>query len=314
MTTPPARPSQSKPRPRPKARPPAKPQLKPKAKAGGKPKPQPRRQPKIEVETRFPVWERWRNRVVGAWRLLKALPSSLRTILALDVVGVCVIAANVIYWVAHKPAELLLPVSVSLVKTPAQTWASYGELFRDYATASVPAELLAALAQVESSGNPAAHTYWRWNAQPSDLFQIYRPASSSVGMYQMTNPAYADAQHYCIRHHVVVKADPDDERQVCGSSEPIYFRVVPAHAIELTAIFLDRAVTAALGPRLSATATQQRQDLAAVIHLCGAGSAKGFINRHFRPMSGERCGDHDPAAYLAQVNAMARQFKRLAEQ
>jgi hypothetical protein len=29
-------------------------------------------------------------------------------------------------------------------------------------------------------------------------------------------------------------------------------------------------------------------------------------------MPGERCGDHDVATYLAQVNAMSRQFLRLA--
>jgi len=29
-------------------------------------------------------------------------------------------------------------------------------------------------------------------------------------------------------------------------------------------------------------------------------------------MTGERCGDHEVAAYLAQVNAMKRNFMRLA--
>jgi hypothetical protein len=29
-------------------------------------------------------------------------------------------------------------------------------------------------------------------------------------------------------------------------------------------------------------------------------------------MPGERCGDHDVAAYLAQINAMKRQFLHLA--
>jgi hypothetical protein len=87
---------------------------------------------------------------------------------------------------------------------------------------------------------------------------------------------------------------------------------VPSHAIELTAVFLDRKVAAILARRPNATATlQQKQDLAAMIHLCGAGPAKAFARRGFRLIAGERCGDHDVATYLAQVNAMKREFLRI---
>jgi hypothetical protein len=55
-----------------------------------------------------------------------------------------------------------------------------------------------------------------------------------------------------------------------------------------------------------------KQDLAAFIHLCGAGPATAFARRNFQMMAGERCGDHLVAAYLAKVNAMKRQFLRLA--
>jgi hypothetical protein len=58
---------------------------------------------------------------------------------------------------------------------------------------------------------------------------------------------------------------------------------------------------------------QQKQDLAAIVHLCGAGPAKAFMRRGFRLAAGERCGDHDAATYLAAFNAMQRQFQRLAE-
>jgi hypothetical protein len=47
-----------------------------------------------------------------------------------------------------------------------------------------------------------------------------------------------------------------------------------------------------------------------MIHLCGAASAKDFARRGFRLIAGERCGDHDVATYLAQVNAMKREFLR----
>jgi hypothetical protein len=86
---------------------------------------------------------------------------------------------------------------------------------------------------------------------------------------------------------------------------------VPSHAIELTAIFLDRNVTAILArrPNLSAN-LHQKQDLAAIIHLCGAASAKAFARRGFHLLAGERCGDHDVATYLSEVNAMKREFLR----
>ena len=89
-------------------------------------------------------------------------------------------------------------------------------------------------------------------------------------------------------------------------------RTVPSHAIELTAV-LDRNVTAVLsGNRDVRASPQQQQDLAAVIHLCGAGPARAFARRGFRLLAGERCGDHVVAKYLADVNAMKRQFLRLA--
>ena len=92
-----------------------------------------------------------------------------------------------------------------------------------------------------------------------------------------------------------------------------YPRAVPSHAIELAAVYLDQHVAAVLARAPDAAASpQQKQDLAAFIHLCGAGPASAFVHRGFQMMAGERCGDHLVAAYLAKVNAMKRQFLRLA--
>ena len=250
---------------------------------------------------------RWQDRAARAWQMVNAVPPAILTPILLAGLAVALLGANLLHWVLRKPTELLAPVSDALVKAPPATWESYGPLFRRYATASVPAELLAALAQVESAGNPAAHTYWRWNPAAPDLFGIYRPASSSAGMFQMTEPAFADARRYCVRDHKVVAAGAADPS--CGYQDPLA-RVVPAHAIELTAVWLDRTVAAILSGR-PATA-QQRRDLATVIHLCGAGPAHRFVRRGFRLAPGERCGDHDPAVYLAQVEGLERQFRRLA--
>ena len=68
---------------------------------------------------------------------------------------------NGLYHVLRKPAELFAPVSGVLAKTPAQTWSDYEPMFRAHATAVITPELLAALAQVEASGNPLATPQWR---------------------------------------------------------------------------------------------------------------------------------------------------------
>jgi hypothetical protein len=202
-------------------------------------------------------------------------------------------------------------VSGAFNKKPAETWRQYAPLFREYSTATITPELLAALAQVEGAGNPVARTYWRWRLTWHP-FAIYQPASSAVGMYQMTDAAFAEARRYCIRHHTVVVDGAWDDWRSCWFNG-LYTRVVPSHAIELTAVFLDRNVAAILVGRPNATvSSQQKQNLAAIVHLCGAGPAKAFARRGFQQMPGERCGDHDVATYLARVNAMKRQFLRLA--
>jgi hypothetical protein len=213
-------------------------------------------------------------------------------------------ATNLVYHMVRKPTEIFFPVSGAFNKKPTETWQHYAPLFREYSTAAITPELLAALAQVESTGNPLANTYWRWRLT-WDPFAVYQPASSGVGMYQMTDAAFAEARRYCIRHHTVVE-------ESC-SLNGLYTRVVPSHAIELTAVFLDRSVTAILAHRPSSWATpQQKQELAAIIHLCGPGSAKMFAHHGFYLTAGERCGDHDVATYLAQVNAMKQEFLRFA--
>ena len=235
----------------------------------------------------------------------------MRTVTFVVVAITVFAAANLVYHVVRKPTEMLFPVSGVLKKMPAETWRQYGPLFREYSTATITPELLAALAQIEGAGDPVAHTYWRWRLTWPP-FEIYQPASSAVGMYQMTDPTFADAKRYCIRHHTVVEGDAWGDWNSCWFTG-LYTRVLPSHAIELTAAHLDRAVAAVLGHQPNLTATsQQKQDLAAVIHLCGAGPAKDFAHRGFQLLPGERCGDHDAAAYLEQVGALRLQFQRFA--
>jgi hypothetical protein len=249
---------------------------------------------------------RWRKRARWVRFKLNAAPTALRIVAIATAIVAVFSAANLIYQVLHKPTELFSPVSGAFNKSPAETWRYYAAFFREYSTASISAELLAALAQVEGSGNPVASTYWQWRLTWNP-FAIYQPASSSVGMYQMTDAAFAEARHYCIRHHTVV----ENGCSFIGLDS----RVLPSRAIELTAVYLDRNVTAVLAQRQNATANpQHKQELAAIIHLCGAGPAKAFARGGFHLTAGEHCGDHDVATYLAHISAMKREFSALPRQ
>jgi hypothetical protein len=217
---------------------------------------------------------------------------------------------NWVYQAIRKPAELLFPISGTFAKTPAETWRQYGALFEKHSTAVITPELLAALAQVEGRGNPVARTYWRASLTWNPL-GVYRPASSAVGMFQMTDGTFQEAKRYCIHNHAVVREGSWYDTKSCWFNS-LYTRVVPSHAIELTAAQLDRGVASSVTQRRGSATVQQKHNLAAVIHLCGATAGRAYAARGFRLTSGQRCGDHDVARYLMRVNGMKRQFVRLA--
>jgi len=218
---------------------------------------------------------------------------------------------NWAYQVWRKPTELFFPMSHVLSKAPAETWRQYGPLFREHSTAVIAPDLLAALAQAEGAGNPVARTYWRWQLTLNPL-AVYQPASSAVGMFQITDGTFQEARRLCIHEHRVVEDGPWHDLHSCWFNS-FYIRVLPTHAVELTAAHLDRSVQRALERRRVAGATlKQKQDLAALIHLCGAGAGDVYVRRGFRLAPGQRCGDHDARQYLAQITALRRHFARLA--
>ena len=216
----------------------------------------------------------------------------LKTLIVVAIALILWLAVNWVYQVVRKPSELFFPVSGTLNKTPTETWRQYSPLFQKYSTNVISPELLAALAQVEGSGNPVVRTYWRWtfNTKP---FEVYRPASSAVGMYQITDGTFAEARRYCIRDHAVAEDGPWDDWKSCWFNR-LYTRVIPSHAVELTAAYLDRSVANILARHHLKFATLERkQELAAVIHLCGTGAGDTYVRRGLRLTEGERCGDHD---------------------
>src|SRR5256885_2663244 len=243
--------------------------------------------------------------------VLLAMPLVLRILVVAAVILAVWSAVNWAYQVLRKPTELFFPVSGALSKRPAETWRQYATVFHEHSTPVMTPELLAALAQVEGAGNPVARTYWRWRLSWNP-FELYRPASSAVGMYQITDPTFREARRYCIHDHVVVEEGPWHEWKSCWFNG-LYMRVVPSHAVELTSALLDRSVASTIArQRVGVASLQQTQDLAAIIHLCGAGPGDAYARRGFRLTPAQKCGDHDVKGYLWQVNAMKRQFARMA--
>ncbi len=248
----------------------------------------------------------WSARLAG----LRRIPGFVYFFTAVVLLTVLVPTVNWVYQVVHKPSELFFPVSDDWFRTPSQTWRDYGSLFVAYSTPIMTPEILAALAQKEASGNPVARTYWRWSAT-TNFFEIYRPASSAVGMYQFTDGTFDEARHYCIRAHRVVADGPWYDWRSCWFNS-LYARVIPSHAVELAASNLDRQVRQILARKGIRNATLgQQQQLAIITHLCGAGAAATFAARGLQLRPAQHCGDHDAHEYVERVMALARTFAQL---
>ena len=253
----------------------------------------------------------WRHRYRALLTALRRLPFTARLVVSLAILLLLGAGVNWVYHTIHKPTEMFFALDDALDKHPYETWKEYGPLFRTHSTAIMTPDLLAALAQVESAGNPVARTYWRWRLTWNPL-ELYRPASSAVGMFQITDATFQEGKRYCIHDHRVVQEGPWNDPHSCWFNS-FYSRVLPSHAIELTSALLDRAVAHAIGSHRRPRPTfQQKQDLAALIHLCGPGAGHAYVARGFRLAPQQRCGDHSAKLYLDRVNELKRKFVRLA--
>jgi len=245
---------------------------------------------------RLRQWARWHGR--------------LRLAIALLALAGLLVVANWLYHVARKPAELVGLVAGPTPRAPRETWQAYGASFRAYSTDTMTPPLLAALVQAESRGDATARTYWRWRWSGNPL-EWYGPASSAVGILQITDGAFAEARRYCIHDHRVARAGAWTDPHACWFNS-LYSRLIPSHAIEMTAARLHQAVEDTLAARgLRRVGLRERQDLATVIHLCGAERGATFARHGFRPVPDERCGDHGLREYLRQVRAHQAEFTRL---
>lgn len=254
----------------------------------------------------------------GSWHVLavclRAIGKAPPTIQVWSTVAILITAALTINWIYHayyKPTELFFPVEPALQKSPRETWQEYGSLFETHSTAIITPELLAAIAQAEGSGNPVARTYWKWRVTSQNPLDWYRPASTAVGMFQITDGTFQEGRRYCIHNHVVVEDGPWNNFDSCWFNS-LYSRVIPGHAMEMTAALLDRQVARLIGDQQATF--EQKQQLAAVIHLCGAGVGRNYVKRNYHLTPHQQCGAHDLQVYLLKISALKQQFAFLKGQ
>src|SRR5258708_5842321 len=137
-------------------------------------------------------WNPWLRRV-SRWRgarlarrTLTAAPRAVRIVCLAALVLAAFSLTNLVYHVVRKPSELLFFVGGALDKEPIETWRRYEPLFHTYSTSTITPELLAALAQVESTGNPVARPYWRLQLTSNPL-PAYKPPSTPPTIYHITD-------------------------------------------------------------------------------------------------------------------------------
>ena len=181
----------------------------------------------------WPLLTTLRQSAQRRWRetctLLHAVshtPPVSRILISGSLVFILCLTVNWVYHAMDKPSEVFFPLDHSLGKNLNQSWQEYGLLFPEHATAVITPELLAALAQVESNGNPVARTYWRrqWSWNP---FEWYQPASCAVGMFQLTDGTFQAAKRYCIHDHHMAEDGPWNDRHSCWFNS-LYTRVIPS--------------------------------------------------------------------------------------
>ena len=191
----------------------------------------------------------------------------------------------------------------------AKLWRAFRDAFHKHYFSGISCCLGASRKRWESHRAHLLAWRWQWSWRP---FEIYRPASSAVGMFQITDGTFAQARKYCVRNHTVRIEGAWNDPSSCWFNS-LYARTLPSHAAEMTAAYLHKSVVDILAARGAAKVSLgKKQKLAAVIHLCGSKRGESFAARGFRVTAGELCGSHSLQLYLTRIDVMKKRFANLA--
>jgi hypothetical protein len=214
-------------------------------------------------------------------------------------------ALNFLVQIARKPAEALGMLGLGKGRSVTETWRVFSRDFQRHATDITTPTFLAAMAQVESSGNPLATPKWRFRWSGS-FWRWFAPESTSVGLFQLTDGGFERAKRFCIKKGQAVRDGPWNDWGSCWFNWA-YLRISASNSIEMTSAYLHHEVTTSLAGRQASLANQRR--LAAVIHLCGPGKARAFIRSGFDLASAGHCGRHNVRRYVETIERYDRQLQ-----
>ena len=224
--------------------------------------------------------------------------------------GLGFFSVNFLVQIYRKPTELLRFARLGRPKTPQQTWSEFGEDFRRHATSVITADFLAALVQVESSGDPLSSPAWRWHWLTSP-WGLYGPPSTAVGLLQITEGNFGLARTLCVKAGRVAKEGAWYDPEACKLTI-LYSRLLGSHSIEMTSAFLHFNVQKIVARLRRPVSLRDKQKLAAVIHLCGPGKGPAFVRSKFNADALGTCGTQPVGSYVRLAMKYRAQFSQMA--
>ena len=217
---------------------------------------------------------------------------------------------NFLVQIYRKPTELLRFARLGRAKTPKETWSEYHEDFTRYATDVITADFLAALVQVESSGDSLASPAWTWHWSSSP-WGLYGPPSTAVGLLQITKGNFSSASGLCVKDGRVGREGAWSDPQACPFTIP-HSRLNASRSIEMTSAFLHSNVRKAVAGSRRRVSLRDMQKLAAVIHLCGPNKGPALIRAKFDTNALGVCGTQRVGSYVRLVMKYRARFSQLA--
>tara|TARA_B100001248_G_C27399354_1_gene468667 strand:+ start:367 stop:1038 length:672 start_codon:yes stop_codon:yes gene_type:complete len=204
--------------------------------------------------------------------------------------------ANIGYAIYEKPWQILHPISKQFKKVPYHTWQEYQADFQKYASPQLSASFLAALAQSESAGNPWATVYWQVNLS-REIYRIFHPASSALGLYQITQGTMKEMKKYCWENGKAIRGNCFWNR--------FRMRLSSYDSIYLTSAYLNYWVNRFPEYR-------NKEKMAALIHLCGIEKVRRHMHRYGKVSKIQRCGSHRIKNYLSRIRSYQSKMQQLA--
>ncbi len=196
---------------------------------------------------------------------------------------------NFIYQIYRQPTEILSLVYPGKSSTLEETYERYMETFHHAATPTVRPELLASIAQVESSGRVWASPPWEFKIGRG-WDRIFAPSSSAFGLMQITKGHHQRVGEMCLKGR--------DSSSLCQDHK-VWSRIFPSHSIKMASVYIEKSIKKYINNKNYPE--DKLVKAAAIAHLCGEGRLDSFIAANFTFKNFKTCGSHNAVKYVNTV-------------